>query len=139
MRRFGIALAASLLLLAQPARADRIVKVLSDVTSTTGGSVDTGTLGTYQCDTLLVTVTAGTATTCATTMYQIDESKPATCPATGCVQIGTVATVSVGTPDKSLSLGITSTTPVPKLTRIVSAAGASGTVRVRVECGSWRS
>jgi hypothetical protein len=136
MRLFARLVLVAALLLALPASAARNAAALFDSTSAVGGSVDSKTLITSQCSSLLVVVSAGTATTGAVTVYAVDETPGATCPSTACLQVGTVATVATTAPDKTLSMGLGTTAgAVPKRTRIIAAAGGGGTVRLRVECG----
>jgi len=138
-RCFAALLALVLVLLPSQAFAGRGTKVLYDKTSTTGATLDSGNLGTEVCDTLVVIVSAASAASGAVNAYVIDETKPASCPAAGCILFGTVASVPTATPDKSLSLGITSTAPVPRLYRVTAAAGGAGTVRLRIECAFSRA
>lgn len=106
------------------------VTLLYDRTVTNPTNLDTGVLGTGGCDTLLIWAFAGTAA--ATNVGLLE--------ATTGSNLGNIASLTAASASWALSIGpgLGATgigMPVPARTRVTGTTGASGTLRVRIECG----
>ncbi len=127
MRKLLVALA--LALIAQLADA-RQVSLLKDVTATNPANLDTGVLSSAGCQSLLITAYATVATATNVTLSDA---------ATG-YTVATIASLTAATVNYTLSQGVgvgaTAALPPPARIKVVGTTGASGTLRVRIEC-SW--